>query len=91
MKKIMILFLISISTFAQDAGDTDGEGDLGDDVVFALVKQEDVGSFKMPTVNEGAGANNNWISGGKTSGGANEAIIKTEGMVLDVDYNVIDL
>lgn len=37
------------------------------------------------------GANDKWIPGGKTSGGADEAIIKTEGMVLDVDYTVIDL
>lgn len=35
------------------------EGDLGDDTLFAVIKQEDVGTFKMSSGNEGAGANNN--------------------------------
>lgn len=51
------------------------EGDLGDDTIFALIKQEDIGTFKMPSGNEGAGANTNWIPGGKTSGGMPEATL----------------
>ncbi len=42
---------------------------------------------EMPSGNE-FGANNKWIPGGKTSGGATEAVIKTEGMQIDVDYTV---
>jgi hypothetical protein len=37
---------------------------LGDDVVFAVIKRENVGTFKMPTGNEG-GANSKWLPGGK--------------------------
>lgn len=45
---------------------------------------------EMPSGNEW-GANDLWIPGGKTSGGASEAIIKTEGMQLNIDYTVKDL
>ncbi|MGQ1890443.1 hypothetical protein ACT29H_08355, partial [Thermophagus sp. OGC60D27] len=44
----------------------------------------------MPSGNE-FGANTEWIPGGKTSGGINEAVIKTDGMQLDIDYTVTDL
>lgn len=44
----------------------------------------------MPSGNE-FGANDQWIPGGKTDGGVSEAIVKTEGMQLDVDYTVTDL
>ena len=46
--------------------------------------------IEMPSGKE-FGANDKWIPGGKTSGGADEAIIKTERMVLDIDYIVIKL
>jgi len=35
--------------------------------------------------------NDLWIPGGKTSGGVSEAIVKTEGMQLGIDYVVTDL
>ena len=46
--------------------------------------------IEMPSGNE-FGANDQWIPGGKTDGGVSEAIVKTEGMQLDVDYTVTDL
>ena len=46
--------------------------------------------IEMPSGNEW-GANDQWIPGGKTSGGVDEAIVITEGMQLDVDYTVIEL
>jgi len=45
---------------------------LGEDVVFAVIKREDVGTFKMPNGNE-IGVNSNWLPGGVTSGGMPEA------------------
>lgn len=50
------------------------QGELGDDAVFAVIKREDVGTFKMASGNE-AGVNSNWIPGGKTSGGMPEATL----------------
>lgn len=44
----------------------------------------------MPSGNE-FGANDQWIPGGKTNGGVSEAVVKTEGMQLNVDYTVNDL
>lgn len=44
----------------------------------------------MPSGNE-AGANVNWIPGGKLPTGLNEAVIKTENMQLNIDYFVNDL
>lgn len=49
-------------------------GELGDDVVFAVIKREDVGTFKMASGNE-PGVNSNWIPGGNTSGGMPEATL----------------
>ncbi|NJN27994.1 MAG: fibronectin type III domain-containing protein [Cyclobacteriaceae bacterium] len=46
--------------------------------------------IEIPSGNE-FGANDQWIPGGKTDGGTLEAIVKTEGMTLDVDYTVIVL
>ena len=46
--------------------------------------------IEMPSGNE-FGANDQWIPGGKTDGGVSEAIVKTEGMQLDIDYTVTDL
>jgi hypothetical protein len=45
---------------------------------------------EMPTGNE-FGANKNWEPGGFTSGRAPEAIIKTEGLQLGVDFTVDDI
>jgi len=45
---------------------------------------------EMPSGNEW-GANDQWLPGGVTSGGLDEAIVKTEGMVEGVDYIVKNL
>ena len=44
----------------------------------------------MPSGNE-FGANTKWIPGGKLPTGKAEAIVKTEGMIKDVDYFVTDV
>lgn len=44
----------------------------------------------MPTGNE-FGTNNLWIPGGKLPEGNSEAIIKTEGMIKDIDYSVKEI
>jgi hypothetical protein len=46
--------------------------------------------IEMPSGNE-FGANDQRIPGGKTIGGVSEAIVKTKGMMINVDYTVIDL
>jgi hypothetical protein len=43
--------------------------------------------IQIPSGNEW-GVNKNWIPGGKTSGGVDEAIVKTKGMVEGIDYIV---
>jgi len=48
---------------------------LSDDAVFALIKREDVGSFKIPSGNESGVSPTKWLPGGKTSGGISEAIV----------------
>ena len=45
---------------------------------------------EIPSGNE-FGANDQWIPGGKLPTGKSDAIIKTEGMIKDIDYFVIDL
>lgn len=45
---------------------------------------------KIPSGNE-FGANDQWLPGGKLPTGKTEGIIKTEGMVKDIDYKVTDL
>jgi len=54
---------------------------------FKVTKSNPV---EMPTGNEFA-TNNNWIPGGKTSGGVSEAVIKTDGMKINIDFKVTDL
>jgi hypothetical protein len=53
-------------------------GDLGDNPVFGVFRREDVGEIRIPSGNE-VGVNNNWIPGGRTSGGTTEAIIDLRG------------
>lgn len=48
---------------------------LGEDAVFALIKREDLGTFKMPTGNESGIIDEFWMPGGKTSGGVSEATV----------------
>ena len=58
------------------------------DVVRIDFKPTD--KIEIPSGNEW-GANDQWIPGGKTDGGTIEAIVKTEGMQLNVDYTVTGL
>ncbi|MFN8353082.1 MAG: hypothetical protein U0Y10_01435 [Spirosomataceae bacterium] len=44
----------------------------------------------MPTGNE-FGENSQWLPGGKLPTGQLEAVVKTEGMVKNVDYKVTDI
>ena len=53
-------------------------GDLGENPVFGVFERESLGELKMPTGN-GPGANDNWIPGGKTSGGTSEATVNLIG------------
>lgn len=56
----------------------------GDNAVIAWVKKEDMGEVKMPSGNEG-GANDQWIPGGKTSGGVSEGVSDLSNPDLDYD------
>jgi hypothetical protein len=61
---------------------------LGGGVVRVDFKLSSKNKIEMPSGNEW-GANKQWIPGGKLPEGNLEAIIKTEGMIEGVDFNVI--